>query len=469
MTEFADIKSLLDVLHDPLAVALRARWKSFNPFRVLKVEKRELRHTTTLAWLLDPRENHGLGDQFLRGFLKSVCEAAGDHTLLSYETDNDAAARVHAELQMQKIKGDRIIPDFDNDGDFDASANGTGERGKRRIDVLVEGQGWAVAVEAKIRASESNGQLDDYRRTIHAWAHETGRKLLLVYLTIDEQGFERDGWVNAQWSTAVAQPLRTVLDASGASAQLGEQQHAFLASYLDILSDIADDDDGFVKQHLSELAAGNTRALRRLKESIKVSSNQNAPQNVDWIVLYERNKPLLDRLLQYVDLGFEARAKVIREAISSLDLSPVKHDNSYLRFIVADWARRFPNIFEPSDPRLPRVLYEIRNDSKEPHRVFVGLQVWHLDGVRYTHEHYQTKRVEMVQEIQKHKRIAEFPRLFANGEPKNQLNESVQTLVGTRIECSIEAPDAHYFATQLSQFVTQTAREIEPYLKHHLV
>ena len=61
MPDFADIKSLLDVLHDPLAVALRARWKAFNPFRVLKAEKRELRHTTTLAWLLDPRENHGLG------------------------------------------------------------------------------------------------------------------------------------------------------------------------------------------------------------------------------------------------------------------------------------------------------------------------------------------------------------------------------------------------------------------------
>ena len=249
------------------------------------------------------------GDHFLRGFLKNVCEAAGDHTtLLSYETDNDAIVRVHSELQMQKIKGDRIIPEFEGDNDPDAPATGASERSKQRIDVLVEGQGWAVAIEAKIGAGEGEGQLDDYRRTIHAWAEKSKRKLLLVYLTIDEQELERDDWVNAQWSTSVAQPLRTVLNASGASAQLGDQQHAFLASYLDVLSDIAEDDDGFVRRNLSELATRHVTVLRRLKEILRAASNLDAPQNSDWIVLYERNKLLLERLLQFVNRGFEDRA-----------------------------------------------------------------------------------------------------------------------------------------------------------------
>ncbi|GJH13620.1 PD-(D/E)XK nuclease family protein [Caballeronia novacaledonica] len=464
MPDFADIKSLLDVLHDPLAVALRARWKSFNPFRVLKAEKRELKHTTTLAWLLDPRENHGLGDHFLRSFLKNVCEAAGDHTtLLRYETDNDAIVRVHSELQMRKIKGNRIMPNFDSDAEFDGSANAT-ERDKRRIDVLVEGQGWAVAVEAKIGAGEGDEQLNDYRRTIHGWAEVTGRKLLLVYLTIDEQELERVGWINAQWSTAVAQPLRTVLDASGASAQLGDQQHAFLASYLDILSEIADDENGIVKRHLSELATRHAGALRRLKEVIRTSSGQNAEQNANWIVLYERNKPLLDRLLQDVDLGYELRARMIHEAITSQGFLSVKDDNSYLRFIVADWAERFPKIVEPSDPRLPRVLYEIRNDSKTPQRVFVALQVWHLHEDKYKHEIYREHRVAMVREMQNPQSAVDFPRLFSKNVAKPQLNDKVQSLVSMPIACNIEALDIRHFADELNRFVAKTSKEIEPFL-----
>ncbi|SAL19609.1 PD-(D/E)XK nuclease family protein [Caballeronia telluris] len=464
MPDFADIKSLLDVLHDPLAVRLRARWKSFNPFRVLKVEKRELRHTTTLAWLLDPRENHGLGDHFLRGFLKSVCEAASDHTtLLRYETDNDAIVRVHSELQMQKVQGDRIVPDFDDDRYSDVPANADSERGKRRIDVLVEGQGWAVAIEAKIGATEGEGQLNAYRVPLQLWAQRTGRELLLVYLTIDEQDIKGDDWINAQWSKAVAQPLRTVLAASGESAQLGDQQHAFLASYLDILSDVADDADGFVNCALSELATHHTTALRCLKEAIKASS-QNAPHPADWIVLYERNKRLLDPLLEYVDLGFEARAKMIDKALSTPGLRKVKSDNSYVRFIVTDWAQRFPRIFEPSDERLPRVLYEIRNDSKQPHKVFVALQIWLLDGNVYKDEVYLEERNLMVRDIQRNDRVNDFPRLFARRKPKEQLNQKVQTLVSTGITCDIEAPDAAHFAEKLNEFVSKTSKQIEEYL-----
>ncbi|MFL9913999.1 PD-(D/E)XK nuclease family protein [Paraburkholderia fungorum] len=464
MPDFADIKSLLDVLHDPLAVALRARWKSFNPFRVLKAERRELKHTTTLAWLLDPRENHGLGDHFLRGFLKNACETAGDHTaLLRYETDNDAIVRVHSELQMRKIEDKYIIPDIGGDTEVDGSAKATG-RDERRIDVLVEGQGWAVAIEAKIGAGEGEEQLNDYRRTIHRWADKTGRELLLVYLTIDEQELEREGWINAQWSTSVAQPLRTVLDASGASAQLGDQQHAFLASYLDILSEIADDENGIVKRHLSELATLRAGTLRRLKEIIKASSGQNAEQNANWIVLYERNKPLLDRLLQYVDLGYELRARMIREAIASAGYRSVKDDNSYLRFITGDWAERFPKIIEPSDPRLPRVLYEIRNDSKTPQRVFVALQVWHLAEDKYRHEIHREDRVAMLRKIQNQQRAADFPRLFSKNVAKPQLNEKVQSLVSTPIACNIDALDMRHFADELNRFVTRTSKEIEPFL-----
>ena len=38
----------------------------FNPFSVLNITHHEIRHSNVLAWLLNPNENHGLGDIFLR-------------------------------------------------------------------------------------------------------------------------------------------------------------------------------------------------------------------------------------------------------------------------------------------------------------------------------------------------------------------------------------------------------------------
>lgn len=46
--------------------------KKFNIFDVLKVSRTEIRHSNMLGWLLDPNENHGIGDLFLRLVLQQL-------------------------------------------------------------------------------------------------------------------------------------------------------------------------------------------------------------------------------------------------------------------------------------------------------------------------------------------------------------------------------------------------------------
>ena len=41
----------------------------FNLFDVLKVSRKEIRHSNMLGWLMDPNENHGFGDL---GFTKKM-------------------------------------------------------------------------------------------------------------------------------------------------------------------------------------------------------------------------------------------------------------------------------------------------------------------------------------------------------------------------------------------------------------
>ena len=43
-----------------------------NIFQILRVSKKEIRHSNFLSWLLDPNSNHGLGNIVLRSFLKEL-------------------------------------------------------------------------------------------------------------------------------------------------------------------------------------------------------------------------------------------------------------------------------------------------------------------------------------------------------------------------------------------------------------
>ncbi len=50
----------------------------FNILEALGVVRQELRHSDFLAYLMDPRDNHGLGDTFVKRLLQRVLMAAGD-------------------------------------------------------------------------------------------------------------------------------------------------------------------------------------------------------------------------------------------------------------------------------------------------------------------------------------------------------------------------------------------------------
>jgi hypothetical protein len=46
--------------------------KNPNIFQILRITKKEIRHSNFLSWLLDPNQSHKLGDIFLKRFLREV-------------------------------------------------------------------------------------------------------------------------------------------------------------------------------------------------------------------------------------------------------------------------------------------------------------------------------------------------------------------------------------------------------------
>jgi hypothetical protein len=80
----ADRKSLERfVTSNPELEELESVLSEFNFFEAVGAVYSELRHSNFLAFLLNPKETHGLTDGFLKPFLKRVCTIAGPGSQLS--------------------------------------------------------------------------------------------------------------------------------------------------------------------------------------------------------------------------------------------------------------------------------------------------------------------------------------------------------------------------------------------------
>lgn len=69
----ADRKALeAFVVDNPELERLEALLAQFNIFEAIGAVRQELRHSDFLAFLLNPQENHGLGDAFIKRLLQKI-------------------------------------------------------------------------------------------------------------------------------------------------------------------------------------------------------------------------------------------------------------------------------------------------------------------------------------------------------------------------------------------------------------
>ena len=53
---------------------LESQLQEFNMFEALGLVQSEIRHSNFIAWIMDPKETHGMGDYFLKRFLFMVAK-----------------------------------------------------------------------------------------------------------------------------------------------------------------------------------------------------------------------------------------------------------------------------------------------------------------------------------------------------------------------------------------------------------
>lgn len=127
-------------------------------FRTMDYGRLETAHTRALAWLLDPRGEHGFGTTLLAALLSNLSRS-------------DCAKS----LKVERVQSEYAIDSSDMKGRLDVLAEGTWENGK--------GGGWVLVIEAKVDAWEGEDQLPKYEEWLRSNA--MGREIFRVFLTPD--------------------------------------------------------------------------------------------------------------------------------------------------------------------------------------------------------------------------------------------------------------------------------------------
>ena len=174
---------------------------------IVGVEGSESVHSNFLAWLLDPATNHGFGDYFLKQFLRATAA----------QSDAVSAAIADADWAQTSVRREWY-------------ALVDGSRGY--LDILVVNRSAPIlcAIENKVFAPESVGQLSHYRKALEN--DYPGFIRHLVFLSPEgrcsEEITERDVWTPADYKTVHNLVKQTVADNDG---RISETARVILQQY----------------------------------------------------------------------------------------------------------------------------------------------------------------------------------------------------------------------------------------------
>src|SRR5713226_3703088 len=96
-----DQKILEALVMDSDLERLEALSAQFNIFEAIGVDRQELRHSNFLSFLLDPHQNHGMGDILIKRLLQRALSSAQDISLPVTPIDLDVWDLTEMEVRRE--------------------------------------------------------------------------------------------------------------------------------------------------------------------------------------------------------------------------------------------------------------------------------------------------------------------------------------------------------------------------------
>jgi hypothetical protein len=207
----------------------------FNVFETVGFVNQELMHSRLLAYFLDPHQNHGLGDLFLKRLLRETLSSTGDAPLPAFPED---------------LGGTTV------------------RREHRHIDLLLtnEDHRLAVVVENKVWTGEHSDQLGRYYEQVKG--DHPGWQVLGIYLTPYGEAPSHRGYLRLSYGT-VCGVLDGVMEDAGST--LTPEVAMTIEHYTDMVRrNIVGDAE--VSRLCREIYQKHHRAIHRILEDLTTTS-----------------------------------------------------------------------------------------------------------------------------------------------------------------------------------------------------
>ncbi|KYO68557.1 PD-(D/E)XK nuclease family protein [Thermovenabulum gondwanense] len=214
---------------------LKARINRFNPFKVLKIQDYEIRHSNLLAWLFNPSENHNFDDKVLKRFILKVLLKSDNNEILQ---DMNLIYKLH-QMSLMDIKVYREIANID-------------------ILLVSEQHKIVIFIENKVYSEEHSNQLSKYYN-----------------------------YVNNKYKSFLIIPIYLTLN-----GEIPNHKKYFLASYEDLLESIEFILDNYKERTSSEVISFLEYYIHILKEKY-VMDNELKKMCKE---IYQQYKEIIDML-----------------------------------------------------------------------------------------------------------------------------------------------------------------------------
>ncbi len=206
-----------------------------NMFKVLKLHRTEIRHSNMLAWLFNPKENHGLQENVVKDFIK-------------YMLENYINEELHS-LLIDKVDWEDL----------------TVVREKQaNIDLLLYSKSgnFVICIENKTYSKEHDNQLNKYRDYTEKRYKEAIK--VYVYLTIEGQ----DSSDTKNWLSISYGDIYSVIKKNINNCKNDAAKH-IIKDYLEVLEDMLGMEDKEIKTICGKIYKTHQKELDLLFEYYK--------------------------------------------------------------------------------------------------------------------------------------------------------------------------------------------------------
>lgn len=218
-----------------------------NLFSILKVTNAEIRHSNFLAWLFNPRENHGLNSYFLDEFLKCFAKES--------LSDDESIKLLLA-----------------NGNNFEV------RREWKNIDILLISpkDKIVITIENKIKALESEGQLEDYLNKIKA--NYPDYDDYYIFLTIDGTEASENQYHSLSYSIII-----DILEQIINKKTLTIETKLIIKDYIDVIRSVVEMEKPEIKELCMQIYEKHKQAIDLIIENVPNDRDQFINDLREWI------------------------------------------------------------------------------------------------------------------------------------------------------------------------------------------